>query len=128
MKEPSTQQWSRYWRAMPLGVAEHTEHPSLGLRCMKRFITGFAIGLVGFAVANVLAHFYYPYSSSVDVAALVQYYGFPFVVWTSSGFNPQPLSGFALCADTVIALVLSTIGGLFWMKHVSFGVKGPARK
>jgi hypothetical protein len=95
---------------------------------MKPFITGFVIGLVGFAVANVLAHFYYPYSSSVDVAALVQYYGFPFVVWTRSGFNPHPFSGFALCGDTVIALVFSAIAGLFWKKQGSFGMKRPARK
>jgi hypothetical protein len=85
---------------------------------MKPFVTGFAIGLVGFAVANVLAHFYYPYSSSANVMALVQYYGFPFVVWTKSGLT-QPFSGFALCADIVIAVVFSATVGLFWRRYVS---------
>jgi hypothetical protein len=85
---------------------------------MKPFITGFVIGLVVFAVANVLAHFYYPYSSSAEIRAIVQYYGFPFVVWIESGLT-EPFRGIALCADVVIAVVFSTTVGLFWKKYAS---------
>jgi hypothetical protein len=95
---------------------------------MKRFVTGFVAGLLVFLAANVLAHFYHPHSSPADVSALAQYYGFPFVIWTKSGFNPHPFSGFALCADTVIALVLSAVVGLSWSSHVSFGPAWGARK
>lgn len=84
---------------------------------IKPFFAGFAIGLLGFAVVNVLAHFYYPYASS-DVRAIVQYYGFPFIVWTKSGLT-QPFNRVALAADIGLAAVFSATVGLFWKRHVS---------
>jgi hypothetical protein len=83
---------------------------------MKAFVTGFVIGLAGFSAVNVLAHYYYPYGAA-EIRPLVQYYGFPFVVWTRSGLI-QPLNGIALCADIGIAVVVGAVVGRFWKRYV----------
>ena len=84
---------------------------------MNPFISGFALGMIGFAIVNVIAHFYYPYGAP-EVRPIVQYYGFPFVIWTKSGLT-QPLNGMALCADIAIAAVFSMTLGLLWRRRVS---------
>jgi hypothetical protein len=85
---------------------------------MKRFATGFAIGLIAFAVANVAAYFYR--SSPPDAFPAYQCYGFPFLVWVRSGIAP-PMSVMALCSDIAIAVVFSAAVGWFWGRRVARG-------
>ena len=81
---------------------------------MNRFAAGFLLGLLAFAAANVIWHFYR--SSPPGVMGGVQYYGFPFAIWTRSGINP-PMSIAAPCYDTAIALGASLAIGFTWRRH-----------
>jgi hypothetical protein len=85
---------------------------------MKRFATGFAIGLIAFAVANVVSYFYR--SSPADATYAAEFYGFPFVVWIRCGI-PVPMRVMALCCDIAIAVVVSAAVGWFWGRRVARG-------
>ncbi len=84
---------------------------------MKRFITGFVIGLAGFAFSNLVSHLVS--SSPPGMMDGVHYYGFPFAVWVEGGLpRIEDFSGAALCYDIAIAVLLSLSLGLFWRRHV----------
>ena len=85
---------------------------------MKRAATGFGIGLIAFAVANVAAYFYR--SSPADAFPAYQCYGFPFLVWVRSGIAP-PMSVTALWSDIATAVVFSAAVGWFWGRRVARG-------
>ena len=85
---------------------------------MKRAATGFGIGLIAFAVANVAAYFYR--SSPADATYAAEFYGFPFVVWIRSGIAP-PMSVTALWSDIATAVVFSAAVGWFWGRRVARG-------
>lgn len=79
---------------------------------MKRFITGFVVGLLVFGLANVVSHF--SNSSPLGRTDRVLVYGFPFAVWTEGGLPSVEgeLGVLALCGDIVIAMLSGTVVGL----------------
>jgi hypothetical protein len=84
---------------------------------MKRFATGFGIGLIAFAVANVVSSYFH---RSFHGIYGYRHYGFPFVVWTESGI-PVPMNVMALCCDIAIAVVFSAAVGWVWGRRVARG-------
>jgi hypothetical protein len=92
------------------------EEPSLD---MKRFATGFVIGLTAFAVANVVSPYYFYRPLHWGIYSY-RHYGFPFVVWTESGI-PVPMNVIALCCDIAIAVMVSAAVGWFWGRRDARG-------
>jgi len=85
---------------------------------MKRFITGFVIGLVVFGLANVVSHF--ACSSPLGRTDRVLYYGFPFAVWMEGGLPhiDGDLSYLALSGDIAIAGLCGTAVGVLFSRRV----------
>jgi hypothetical protein len=85
---------------------------------MKRFIIGFACGVLVFGLANVVSHF--ASSSPTGRTDRVLVYGFPFAVWIEGGLpsTDGELGVFALCGDIAIAMLCGTALGVFFVKRV----------
>ena len=84
---------------------------------MKRFYTGFLLGVVIFALSNVASHF--ASSSPVGRTDRVLVYGFPFAFWVEGGL-PQidgELSVLHLSADIAIAILCGMGIGILFVRR-----------
>jgi hypothetical protein len=84
---------------------------------MKRFITGFLLGVVIFGLSNIASHF--ASSSPVGRTDRVLVYGFPFAVWAEGGLPriDGELSVLHLCADIAIAILCGVGVGILFLRR-----------
>jgi hypothetical protein len=84
---------------------------------MKRFITGFFLGVIIIALSNVASHF--ASSSPVGRTDRVLVYGFPFAVWVEGGLprTDGELSVLHLCADIAIAILCGVGVGILFVRR-----------
>jgi hypothetical protein len=101
----------------PLRPNVFTSNNIVSYVAMKRYITGFVLGVIIFALSNVASHF--ATSSPAGRTDRVLVYGFPFTVWVEGGL-PRIDGEFRmlhLCADVSIAVLCGLGVGVLFVRR-----------